>query len=641
MNHETKLAVIEKMAERCREIRRSGLPLILIDTYDMELVGEIALESGLVTPLRQQRYSAAHRDRHYFDFLTVDMTSPRDCSNFYENWSDLTLRGGKTFDIRQMEPGMYMLPLNAESWMQHSGEGDHRISRLRQYVHEYLGSIDPSCPVCRSCILLYGNTSLLPDDLAGYAAIVEEEYPEKWEIRQLLGAMTGQRGITLDEEVVQDLMKDLSGFSLGSARRQIGGLLQAADIQGKAAILDRDFRKKSILTAKKQVLLQSGGILELLEPPADGARLAGMGAYQAWVNARKAHMADPEQYKLERGILPPKGVLMCGVPGCGKSEAAKILQVQWEGTPLLRLNIDALMGGIVGESEKNLRQALRQTEAMAPCILWIDELEKGLSGAGSKQSGDNGTFKRMFGKLLTWMQENKKACFIFATSNDISQLPPEFFRKGRFDELYAVFMPTHQECKSIFREQMRRAEELRQSQAREIGITLPHGLFEEGCDSEENLDAIMAVFTENGEKAPEEVKFVSGADITEIVKQALMRVPVGSAITPGLWRKAVIDILRSDIGTQGSGYGSLNSIAACYLRLLRGNFVPASSADQVLIRAQDYSVAWDEEKKTAVACCQGREPENAYDKALYQVITARINRLANTLENNEQMNLVI
>lgn len=637
MQNDLMKTVVETMAEQCLAIRRAGMPLIMVDTFDIELVGEIALACGIVTPIKQRRYSAAHRDSHYFDFLTAEREGIRDYGNFFDTWLPLTQREGKPFDIRQMTPGMYILPLGAETWMQRSGEGDHRISRLREYVREFVNSVDPNSPVCASCILLYGDSKFLPDDLMGYTAIVEEEYPEKREIRNILTQMTAEAGVPLDEEVVQDLMKDLSGFGRGDVCRRIRGLLCADDIAGKAAVLNREFRKQSILSAKKQVLLQNGGILELQVPGKKNNALAGMGAYQDWVSARKAHMTDFEQYKLERGILPPKGVLMCGVPGCGKSEAAKILQTQWDGIPMVKLNIDALMGGVVGESEKNLRTALRQAEAMAPCIVWIDELEKGFSGATGKQSGDSGTFKRMFGRLLSWMQDNQRPCFLFATSNDISRLPPEFFRKGRFDELFAVFMPTHQECKEIFREQMRRAETVRQIQARELGTPLTHPLFEKDCDSEDNLNDIMAALTEEAEQ----VKFVSGADITEIVKRALMEVPVNKAITPGEWRNAVKAVIRSGISTQGSSYANLNSIAACYLRLLRGSFVPASREDQVLLRAEDYRVKWDEEAGKPVASYRGTKPENPYDKALYTAIVTRINRFAGSLENNEQMSLVM
>ena len=149
------------------------------------------------------------------------------------------------------------------------------------------------------------------------------------------------------------------------------------------------------------------------------------------------------------GLQAPKGILLCGIPGCGKSLAAK-LTAQTLDLPLLQMDMGNLMGGIQGQSEENMRKALGFAEAMAPCVLWIDELEKGFSGAKSSGNSDGGTFKRMFGTLLNWMQENMKPCFIFATANDIGGLPKELFRSGRFDELFAVYLPTAQECADIF-----------------------------------------------------------------------------------------------------------------------------------------------------------------------------------------------
>ena len=139
----------------------------------------------------------------------------------------------------------------------------------------------------------------------------------------------------------------------------------------------------------------------------------------------------------------------------------------------------------------------------------------------------------------------------------------------------------------------------------------------------------------------DEVKFISGADIAEIVKQALMDISVDAPITPTAWRNAVEKIIRSGLSTQGSSYANLNSIAACYLRLIRGNFQPACSEAQVLIRKEDYHVEWDEMEEKIKAHYNGKEPDNDYDRALYRAIVSRINRLAGTLENNEQMNLVL
>ena len=157
----------------------------------------------------------------------------------------------------------------------------------------------------------------------------------------------------------------------------------------------------------------------------------------------------------KNGTPPPKGVLLCGIPGCGKSEAAKFT-AQILNLPLLKMDIGSLMDKYQGVSEQRMRDALKMAEAMAPCVLWIDELEKGFSGAGS--NGDSSSFKRMFGYLLGWMQDNQKPCFIFATANDIGGLPKEFFRRGRFDGLYAVSPPTAPDCVSVFKSCLERSE---------------------------------------------------------------------------------------------------------------------------------------------------------------------------------------
>lgn len=151
----------------------------------------------------------------------------------------------------------------------------------------------------------------------------------------------------------------------------------------------------------------------------------------------------------------PKGILLVGVPGCGKSLTAVTVGQEWE-MPLLRLDMGRIFSGLVGSSESNIRNALATCEAVAPCILWVDEIEKGLSGSQSSGSSDGGTTSRVFGTILTWMQEKKSPVFVVATANDISQLPPEFLRKGRFDEIFFVDLPNATERKEIFNIQFER-----------------------------------------------------------------------------------------------------------------------------------------------------------------------------------------
>ena len=150
------------------------------------------------------------------------------------------------------------------------------------------------------------------------------------------------------------------------------------------------------------------------------------------------------------GLTYPRGILLLGIPGTGKSLTAKAVGNLWH-FPLLRLDMGKIFGGIVGESERNIREALNIAEAIAPSILWIDEIEKGMSGISSSGSSDGGTTARVLGTFLTWLQEKTKPVFVVATANDISQLPPELLRKGRVDEIFFVDLPTEKEREEIIK----------------------------------------------------------------------------------------------------------------------------------------------------------------------------------------------
>jgi SpoVK/Ycf46/Vps4 family AAA+-type ATPase len=173
--------------------------------------------------------------------------------------------------------------------------------------------------------------------------------------------------------------------------------------------------------------------------------IGGMRRLKFWLEQREESLSD-EAAKF--GIEPPRGVLMLGVQGSGKSLAAKAVATAWH-RPLLRLDVGALYDKFIGESERRLREAFRQAEMMSPIILWIDEIEKAFASAAS-QSADGGLSKRMFGALLTWMQEHTTPVFIVATANDIDALPPELLRKGRFDEIFFVDLPDAEARRMIF-----------------------------------------------------------------------------------------------------------------------------------------------------------------------------------------------
>jgi hypothetical protein len=202
----------------------------------------------------------------------------------------------------------------------------------------------------------------------------------------------------------------------------------------------------AIIYREKVAAVKRSGLLEIVDPDPRGLdAIGGLDNLKEWILSRKrAYSPEAEKY----GLPAPKGCLLVGVPGTGKSLSAKAIGTAL-GVPALKLDIGALFNSLVGESESRTREALKLAEAMAPCVLWVDEVDKGLAGAGGSGNGDSGTTRRVFGTILSWMQERKKPVFVVMTANQVAQLPPEFLRRGRFDEMFAIDLPTSTEREQV------------------------------------------------------------------------------------------------------------------------------------------------------------------------------------------------
>lgn len=295
-----------------------------------------------------------------------------------------------------------------------------------------------------SILVLLDHSSDIPPVLRAYATPFDLSFPSDEELEKMIRAtvrelIAGQQiRVELTRRDLETLVRNLHGLSLRQARQIVcdvaaDGLLNAADVN-------------SALAAKRR-LLENTGALEYVESPVSLDEIGGLRNLKSWLTARLGTLSSDA---VEFGISPPRGVLMLGVQGAGKSLSAKAVATAWQ-RPLLRLDAGALYDRYIGESEKRLRESLRLTEAMAPVILWIDEIEKAFaSSSGSGSGSDGGLSKRMFGTLLTWMQEHRSPVFLIATANDISALPPELLRKGRFDEIFFVDLPPDDARRQIF-----------------------------------------------------------------------------------------------------------------------------------------------------------------------------------------------
>jgi SpoVK/Ycf46/Vps4 family AAA+-type ATPase len=221
--------------------------------------------------------------------------------------------------------------------------------------------------------------------------------------------------------------------------------MEAENVFAKSLIEKHKFDVDVILGEKEQIIRKSG-ILEYYPFNENIGDVGGLDLLKGWMEKRTVAFTEKAR---DFGLPSPRGVLLLGVQGCGKSLSAKAIGSLWR-LPLLRLDVGRIFAGIVGSSEENMRKAIRVAESVAPCLLWLDELEKGFSGTQSSGMSDGGTTSRVFGTFLTWMQDKKAPAFVVATSNDVTSLPPELLRKGRFDEIFFIDLPAHEERKQIF-----------------------------------------------------------------------------------------------------------------------------------------------------------------------------------------------
>jgi len=277
----------------------------------------------------------------------------------------------------------------------------------------------------------------LPMELEKDISILDYPLPNIEDVKRLYQRI--EKGVAHNERLsinLSDNEKDvLLNAALGLTGNEIKNVFAKALVSGASLdISDIDI----ILDEKKQIIRKSE-VLEYYPTVENFNDIGGLDALKSWLTIRK----DAFSNKARKFRLPaPKGLLLTGLPGCGKSLAAKAVAHEWN-QPLIKMDVGRLFGGLVGESEKNVRKAIEFAEAVAPAILWIDEIEKGFSGI--KSSGDSGTSSRVFSTFLTWMQEKNSSVFVIATANDITALPPELLRKGRFDEIFFVDLPFEDE----------------------------------------------------------------------------------------------------------------------------------------------------------------------------------------------------
>lgn len=328
----------------------------------------------------------------------------------------------------------------------HNAMGIDSRGGLEYLISRKLRNLCSVLPQQNKSLIIIAPDLYIPPELDKDITVIDWDYPDKDQIAALIEntlkavskntKIKNRFRIDYSEEEKQNIVRAFQGLTLDEITMAIKYILSTQS----------EFDPSDIIQYKKSII-QKTGMLEWIDTPYDLNAVGGLNNLKDWLGKRKkAFTQEAIDYGLPEN---PKGLLLLGIQGCGKSMCAKAVAKHWN-MPLLRLDIGRMFNGILGSSESNVRHAIKIAESIAPCLLWVDELDKGFAGLSSSGTTDGGTAARVFGSFYTWMQEKNKPVYIVATANNITKLPPELLRKGRFDEIFWVDLPNETERSEIF-----------------------------------------------------------------------------------------------------------------------------------------------------------------------------------------------
>lgn len=645
-----------RILEDVKRVMLAHIPIVYIPTAQVEIIQELLYGKNCIDSLVPR---VCFKDGETVKLAATEIGETDGLTGTFKSIVDNYKVGGNPDSIKT--PSILVSYVTDWSSVTNSA---------RNYISLYLGikkSENQTNPkladaVRRSLyIIVSPKEEAIPDSIAPYVRTVRVPSLSDEEIETIILDKLKDENIpaeVISSHLLSQMIISFRGFSTTK-------IVQLLNLMVAEQYIEFDYVSPEevmniIRSAKKQMLDNSQG-LKWEKPAVSGA--AGLDNITRWLYARKAIFEDPELARRQH-IDIPNGVLISGIPGSGKSLMAKTASTILD-MPLISLDMGALLGGIMGESEHNMINALALAEQMAPCVLWIDEIEKAFSGSSQgAASSDGGVGRRMFGKFLTWMQEKSAACFVFATSNDISCLPPELFRSERFDRKFFTFMPTAIECARIFAANIQAQnkayhEELenmpasfRKAQARELFSTVLEDetfwlkIINECCtqdikactlrninygEKDDNGNDKTPVYTWSSSSRPKN-KLMTGADISALIKEAKFRIhpEPETDSNPVIYNEtdmetAVRTILKEN-NYKPYGETNLKDIVKCFLKLHENEFVPAG--DNCILDFDCY----DTDKHLYIHNPDSAEKwENDYDKVLYYTVVGAINHYSKEL----------
>ena len=401
------------LLRRIRSCVESRYPILYLVTYE-EAKGDKLIRE-LAEGRKVQEWNMA-RGTVGFD-TKAPLTAYMDLPSTLDNWLDQEL------------DNHFLIVRDAHAALR---EDPVAVARLKALANKIVDN-----DATTATVFLISSQLLVPPELEKFITVFDTPPPEDDEINRFVRDYVADYGEELDDGAARKLTQAFRGLSEYEIRRLLNrGYQRDGRIDAEDA--------KLVFDEKNQIVKKCGGVLEIVRVTEDMNAVGGLESLKKWLHQKAKIMADLPAARAF-GVETPKGAMIVGVPGCGKSLTAKAASALFE-LPLVRLDVGSLMGRYVGDSEANMRRALSLAEDVSPCVLWVDEVEKAFAGIGG--SGSEIT-TRLFGYFLTWMQEKKRPVFVLATANDVSALPPELLRKGRFDDIFSVGLPSKAERAAI------------------------------------------------------------------------------------------------------------------------------------------------------------------------------------------------
>jgi len=481
------MASVSDFKDEMTAALKAHVPIVIVESYEWERV------EGLLCGITRKENitylkATAERGLRLFDTEKKRFTSDHPMIADQHDWSiDNIVRWVR--DELEGEVLLHIEDFHHNFQGEELAPGNHLDAGMAPHTMSwaYVGywrELARMKPARGKTVLISGATQMAFGDLEKEVVSIKLDLPEVKELELIYKRVVRQQGFAMCEEDEKNRVVEAArGLTVMEA--QTAFALAGLNNDGK---LDKN-AIPMIIRQKRSLLQNSGGLLDYFEPNVKIDDVGGLKNLKMWLEDRKEALTPTAR---AFGIEAPKGLMLLGVPGCGKSLTAKAIASMW-GYPLVRFDLSKVFGSYVGQTESQMRKALDVAEAVAPCILWIDEIEKGMAGAGGDGSTDSGVTARTFGILLTWMQEKKSPVFVVATSNRVQNLPAEAIRKGRFDEIFFVDLPS-----ADIREEI-----------------LSKKIESIGADSGTDVSAI-----DLGRIADETVLF-SGAELEQLVKDSL------------------------------------------------------------------------------------------------------------------------